>query len=209
MKKLKFFGAAKMGLGPLFVLLTSMPIWAQTDISNSPVATGLSVQAKPNIMLLMKNSGTTGFTHMPDSVEPQTTGALPVGYKNTLCNLLYYNPAQTYFVPKASDGTPLPTPSMTAAYYNYFVDNVTTVNLTTSFRAHDATTRRVLFSVVDPAQAAYYYTYSGTQTLTPGAGACMDVDSNATQTASGGGTFTRVLVSATSGRLGRYVSRRI
>ncbi|MFM7462224.1 MAG: hypothetical protein ACKO15_15450, partial [Burkholderiales bacterium] len=44
-----FFGA--------LLLLACQTGFAQTDIATTPVASGVTVNAKPNIMLLMKNSG--------------------------------------------------------------------------------------------------------------------------------------------------------
>ena len=58
---------------------------------------------KPNIMLLMDNSGSMGWTHMPDEIET-VTGVKSIGYKSAQCNRLYYNPTTSYLVPKRSNG---------------------------------------------------------------------------------------------------------
>ena len=83
--------AVTMGLGAAFA--------AQTDISSSPLSSTSSAQVKPNVMLLMDTSGSMGWGHMPDEVE-SLTGIGSVGYKSGQCNVLYYNPKQTYLIPK-------------------------------------------------------------------------------------------------------------
>ncbi|MFN8986955.1 MAG: hypothetical protein ACK5VR_11675, partial [Burkholderiales bacterium] len=182
------------------LLLACQTAFAQTDIATTPVASGVSVNAKPNIMLLMKNSGTTGFTHMPDDVEPASSTPMPIGYKNYQCNLSYYNPNTTYVIPKAADGTSLPTPSFGAAYYNYFLTPSVLTNLSTSFQAWDANTQRLTTRAADTPQQAYYYLYAGPETLSGTSAPCTDADSGEpSQTTAGGGTFNRVLVSQTSG----------
>src|SRR5205085_4243327 len=69
----------------------------------------------------------------------------------------------------------------------------------------DAKTLRAQGSVpADPAQAAYYYVYTGPQApLTYSSTPCRQNDPSASIAATGGGNWTRVIVSATSGRPGR------
>ena len=208
---------ASASLAAMALLLTgiSQPSFAAlTDLSPTPIAANAAVQAKPNIMLLMDTSGSMAWTHMPDEVEKvgtvDYTGS--IGYRSTQCNQIYYNPAVDYILPKYPDGTFFPQPSFSAAPYAGFVSYYTAadatdlsiVDLGASFRAFDAKTLRAQGSVpADPAQPAYYYTYSGAQTLTYSSAACRQPDVGATTAAVGGGTWTRVLVSATSGRVGR------
>jgi Tfp pilus tip-associated adhesin PilY1 len=191
---------------------------AQTDISSSPLSSTVSAQVKPNVMLLMDTSASMGWGHMPDEVEgaPGSTysdGQKSVGYKSAQCNVLYYNPVQKYDLPKKPDLSLFPAPSFTAApyagYAAYYVNaagkELTTVNLQTSFQAYDydsATGRGTLRTTGsnDTPQQAYYYVYSGTQTLRFDSPACRTLDTGAVSIpAVGGGTWTRVLVSSTSG----------
>lgn len=171
---------------------------AMTDISDAPFLSTASSQLKPNIMLLMDTSNSMRFSHMPDEIEGANSGAMPIGYKSFQCNVLYYNPNQTYVIPKDGSGTALPTPSFTAAPYNYYSTDTTTVNLSTSFRAYDTATRQYQ-TVSDAAQPAYYYLHSVTGSKSYLSPPCTDVDVGATVAANGGGTWTRVVVSATSG----------
>ena len=73
------------------------------------MASATSAAVKPNIMLLMDASGSMARTHMPDELET-TAGPTSIGYKSSQCNVLYYNPAQTYTLPKRADGTFFPRP---------------------------------------------------------------------------------------------------
>jgi hypothetical protein len=206
--------AALAAVALLLTTLSQSSFAALTDLSPTPIAANAAVQAKPNIMLLMDTSGSMAWTHMPDEVEKvgtvDYTGS--IGYRSTQCNSIYYNPAIDYILPKYPDGTFFAQPSFNAAPYAGFVSYYTAadatdlsiVNLGTSFRAFDAKTLRAQGSVpADPAQPAYYYVYSGAQTLTYASPACRQSDPGATTAAVGGGTWTRVLVSATSGRVGR------
>ncbi|HEX2659191.1 MAG TPA: hypothetical protein VHU40_13000, partial [Polyangia bacterium] len=199
----------------LALSLAAMPaLAAQTDISSSPLTSTNSAQVKPNIMLLMDTSGSIGWGHMPDEVEEDlkvgwSSGQNSIGYKSAQCNVLYYNPATAYALPKQSNGLPFPTPSFTAARYNAFdTGSIALVDLSASFQAYDtnlwggtpsAGTLKVK-GVNDTPQAAYYYVHSGGNPITSYASpACTDTDVGATVAASDGGTWTRKLVSATSG----------
>ncbi|MDQ6627330.1 MAG: PilC/PilY family type IV pilus protein [Pseudomonadota bacterium] len=178
---------------------------ALTDISDSPIAGTTGAQTKPNIMLLMDASGSMGWSHMPDEVEV-ATGIGSIGYKSAQCNVLYYNPLTVYALPKKPDGSNFPTPFFGAARYTGFGDYATPINvavtdLSSSFRAYDGSTLRVTTSTPDAAQAAYYYVYSGPQTLSYGSAACRQADVNAPVPAvgPGGGNWARKIVSTTSG----------
>ena len=200
-------------LGGMMVLVASashlmMARGAQTDLSSTPITNSAAAQAKPNIMLLMDTSGSMGWSHMPDEVE-SVTGIGSIGYKSSQCNALYYNPNTVYGLPRKADGTFFPTPSFTAAYYNVYKDLYTTpaasptlVNLSTSFKAYDDETLRLNLlgdpysPFNDTPQPAYYYVYTGTQTLSYASAPCTDPDVGATVGATGGGTWTRVVVGA-------------
>ena len=200
------------GLGTAFA--------AQTDISNSPLSATSSAQIKPNVMLLMDTSGSMGWGHMPDEVEDaggalkSANGIGTIGYKSAQCNVLYYNPKLTYEIPKKPDLSLFAAPSFTAAPYAgfvaYFVSpdntdplNISTVNLSTSFKAYDDKTLRKSGNN-DIAQSAYYYVHSSAVPIKYDSAPCIQNDGNGPNSsgsfaANGGGTWTRVLVSATSG----------
>jgi hypothetical protein len=170
---------------------------ALTDVSDAPFFNSTSSQLKPNIMLLMDTSNSMRFSHMPDEIETDG-GPMPIGYKSHQCNVLYYNPNQAYDLPKASSGTPLPTPAFAAAPFNYYSTDNSTVDLGSLFRAY-ATSTRQYQTVSDTAQPAYYYVHSvaGQKNyLNP---PCTDLDVGASVAAGDGGTWTRILVSSSSG----------
>ena len=168
---------------------------AQTDISNNPIASSTSAAVKPNIMLLMDASGSMARTHMPDELET-TAGPTSIGYKASQCNVLYYNPAQLYTLPKRFDGTFFPTPAFNGAPYAgfgayYAVPDLSTTNLNNQFVAYDNTSLDVVSPFPDTPQRAYYYVYTGIQTLKFDAQPCTQHDGGATVAATGGGTWTK------------------
>ncbi|AZN36776.1 pilus assembly protein [Iodobacter ciconiae] len=119
---------------------------AQT--ADKPLSTLTSGDVKPNIMFTIDDSGSMAWTHMPDSVGGYgtLTTAYPnlltkVGYRASLCNGVYYNPAITYQAPKNANGTSMPDASFTSAWYNGFSSGSTTThNLSNAFFAYDNTT---------------------------------------------------------------------
>ena len=188
------------------LLLAATPLThALTDISNRPISDSATVDVKPNIMLLMDTSGSMGFSHMPDEVEG-VNAALPIGYKSYQCNSIYYNPNTTYRLPKDASGVDLPTPSFNAARYNYYSTNVSVVDLGSAFQAYDNSTRVNQDTTAnDTPQAAYYYLYTGPETLNYSTLPCTLPDSTTnigqtgTVTTPGGGLWTRKLVGSNSG----------
>ena len=183
-----------------------------TDITQTPLIVTSSAQAKPNIMLLMDNSGSMGRTHMPDEVE-NITGVKSIGYKSPQCNALYYSPTGTYLLPKKYDGSPFPVPDFNAAPYAgygaFFVppDATPPTNLNSEFVPYDWGRNTVLGPVGAPTSgpsagfaaatpgAAFYYTYSGPEPLKYDAAPCTQRDTGASVATPGGGVWTRVDVS--------------
>ena len=215
----------------LIMALAVVPVAfaALTDLASAPVNAGGGTAVKPNIMLIMGTANSMKFSHMPDSVEPDPTVPaddathkyMQIGYTNSQCNQLYYNPNQVYGLPKGPDGLFLPTPSFTAAEYDYYSAPGTLVNLSTSFSAYDKNTRKnqavqdnlnfdpAIDITADPAQPAYYLAYSGPETLSYTASPCSDgaytpfaygvAASGQVYNTAGGGKFTKKRVTATSG----------
>src|SRR4051812_15598827 len=161
------------------VLIGNSPAHAATDISNSPVTTISAASVKPNLMLLMDASGSMERSHMPDEAE-SVMGADKVGYKNSSCNSLYYNPTLNYSVPRKADGSFFtPVPSFTSAPYNGFLSyyavptpaqlagdpvlaawwgkQTSTVDLSTSFMPYDFVTLLVGVVTYPAPEPGYYY----------------------------------------------------
>ncbi|MCX7896390.1 MAG: PilC/PilY family type IV pilus protein [Rhodocyclaceae bacterium] len=137
----------------------SLPASAgNVDLADKPLASGTSGEVKPNVMIILDDSGSMGWTHLPDHVRGLRT---TVGYKSAQCNGVYYNPNVTYLPPLKADGTRYPNVDFFNAPYDGYNASSTKVNLSTSFKAYDNTTS--YNGGDDTPQAAYYYTYSGTQ----------------------------------------------
>ena len=192
--------------GILYATLVSMVFsqgqaFAQvTDISTVPLASSSSALVKPNILFTLDDSGSMAWSHMPDEAESLTG---KVGYRNHLCNTVYYNPAIKYLPPRKADGGNFPDASFTAARYDgYDLDasgnqQSAVVDLSAKFIAFDNTTSSGNGS--DTQQAAYYWRWKGT-------GSPVKTDfSNLTSgecnksTSSAGSNWEKVIVSTTSG----------
>jgi hypothetical protein len=184
----------------LAMTLASISQGGQTDIAATPIASTTAALVKPNIMLLMDASGSMARTHMPDEVETMM-GPTSVGYKSSQCNTLYYDPAQRYPRPKMYDGSLFPLQLFGAARYagfgNYHaVPDLRITNLNSEFVAYDASTLEVPSPFPDTPQAAYYYVYTGPETLSFATAPCTQVDTGTTNVTPGGGTWTKVNVAA-------------
>jgi len=177
-----------------------------TDISQTPILASSPAEVKPNIMLLMDASSSMGRTHMPDEVEALVTSPPSIGYKSAQCNALYFNPLQTYTVPKRYTDLPFTTPSFDDAPYAgfgefYATPDLRRVNLNNAFVAYDNTTLEVQPAVyLDPPQAAYYYVYTNSSGVRPDkldytSALCRQQDNRRTDPTPDGGTWTRYDVS--------------
>ena len=172
------------------VLLPAAGMAQLTDIASVPLASSASTTVKPNILFTLDNSGSMAWSHMPDAINVWTGF---VGYKNHLCNSIYYNPAFTYVPPKNADGTDFTNATFTAALTNGFNSGSATRDLSNSFIAYDNLSGAN--SVTDTAQAAYYYRFNGAGT--PTSVQCQEVSSSVFPHSSA--NFVKVQVSATSG----------
>lgn len=201
-------------IAALIALAAGTAFGAQTDLSSLPLITSAPQVVKPNLLFILDDSGSMAWTHMPDDVEnfgQTSTGTKKYGYVSAQCNGVYYNPAITYTPPiqVSSTGTvtSYPNSSFTAAWWNGFNTGLGTVNLSTSFQAWITSSAQntALAGTNDTAQAAYYYTYSGSQT-TQAAKNYFDTNSTFYKecvsnvgSTPGSGVFTKVTVSSTSG----------
>lgn len=166
-----------------------------TDIASLPVftVTPPSIDVKPNVFLVLDDSGSMSWTYMPDDAG---SFAGRYGYASYQCNGVYYNPAITYTPPVDASGNSFTNQSFTnASNDGYGVIATGSTNLSTSFKAYGS----------DTAQAAYYYKYSGTQTTAQlkdyyNTNSTFYKECNSSiGSTPGSGVFTKVIVSATSG----------
>lgn len=116
-------------LGVLGIVLnTSSQSSGTTEISNEPLATRGNVQAKPNLMFLLDNSGSMNWSYMPDVLgvsndvtdEPYTQW---YGYWTSQCNGIAYDPTLTYLPPLDSAKAPYADSSFNAAWPDGYTKN--------------------------------------------------------------------------------------
>ena len=152
-----------------------------TDVASAPIFTTAvaTTEVKPNVMFVLDDSGSMAWTYMPDTVQTffkDSNGVYEYGYRSSQCNGVYYNPAITYIAPVNAVGVSMGNATFTAAQYDGFntatgtLSTSTgkgTVDLSSQFRADmlvPYSENATYSGLQDPAQAAYYYIYSGTQT---------------------------------------------
>ena len=112
----------------LFASASALP----ADIALAPVNFLSASQAKPNIFFILDDSGSMQSSALGDEVTIngyQNT----IGYRSSLCNKIYYDPAITYPVPVKYDGTSFPQQDFTKALYNGFNSASATVDLSSGF----------------------------------------------------------------------------
>lgn len=182
------------------------------DISNVPLYSANTTEVKPNIFFVLDDSGSMGWAYMPDAVD---TGS--VGYRTSSCNLVYYNPATNYVIPKDYNGDNVnkaTQTSFTAAYTNGY-SCYTSGNSSPETCTSTGTT-----NLSTSTSNNYYWVYTGTGTppeplstecgyspySSSTTGICNDGTSvsNSPPTCSSGKTllWKKVTVSSTSGTAG-------
>jgi type IV pilus assembly protein PilY1 len=114
--------ASSRASGLLLALCTLLAPCAQgaaTDLSNQPLAT-TQINARPNLMFILDDSGSMGSDYMPDDVNNGKSYSSTYGYRSSQCNGLAYNPSVTYdppvtpALPSGTD-TKVSYPAMSAA----------------------------------------------------------------------------------------------
>lgn len=77
---------------------------AATDIADEPIITQTEFKPKPNLMVIMDDSGSMAWDYMPDAAD----GSSAVGFYSSQCNGIAYNPEVDYDPPVFSDGSSYP-----------------------------------------------------------------------------------------------------
>jgi type IV pilus assembly protein PilY1 len=177
---------------------------ALTDIAGAPLASTSSGTVKPNVYFVLDTSGSMAWTHAPDDALDFLSR---YGYKSAHCNSMYYDPKIKYVPPKKSDGTDYPNQSFSSALYDGFDSSSSAINLGSNFFAYDNTTS--FGNGTDTKQAAYYYVYTGTQTVpdftvsgsrrNPSHSTWYNECDSSIGSSPGKNVFTKVTVSSSSG----------
>ena len=154
--------------GILWLILTlASPVQAASvALATSPLATSTTSTVKPNLMLVLDNSGSMDWDHMPDdSTDAGSSVTFSFGYyglRSSQCNMVYFNPVTSYLPPVHADGTSYPDASFTSArtdgYSTASCTASTCINLDNNYKAS------LSLNADATVQSAYYYSYSGIQT---------------------------------------------
>jgi len=173
-------------------LLSPNGMAALVALASSPLATSTATNIQPNVLFVLDDSGSMGWDYMPDAAGNFNSGVY--GAASYQCNGVSYNPSITYLPPVNAAGVSYANATFTAAWNDGFAGGSTT-NLRTSF----------VDAGGDAAQAAFYYSYSGTQTTAE----LRDFSSTSNTfylecksrigNTPGKNVFTKITVSATSG----------
>jgi Tfp pilus tip-associated adhesin PilY1 len=134
---------------------------AVTNINQTPMGTAAAVSAKPNVMVMLDDSGSMDWDYLPDNAKNFSGN---FGFNSSHCNGVYYDPAITYTIPLDSTGIPLNNSAQTsfsAAYVDGYNTASGTVNLNTGFTGGSGSGQSSAPGYLGP---AFYYTYTGTQT---------------------------------------------
>lgn len=205
--------------------MTMIRCFALTDLAQAPINFLLAAPVKPNIYFILDDSGSMQWSFLGDEVTSQQYQNT-VGYRSSLCNKIYYNPAIKYPVPLSATGSEYPQQDFRAARYDGFEAGSIAVNLSNEFMAwrSDSTTPPVPPSTsdiryrIDCATAAgsckpsgtglpnlpepaYYFLYTGNKPERLGDGSDEDHcrDTAYDSGATGHSNWRKVIVSASSG----------
>ena len=103
---------------------------AITDLSSQPLATLPNVEAKPNLMFILDDSGSMDSAYMPDDMSNSGT----YGYRSAQCNGVAYDPTLTYTPPLQSDGkTPYAKATFTKALDDGYDSGGSTTDLSSDY----------------------------------------------------------------------------
>ncbi len=115
--------------------VAAMPIAqaAQTQIADEPLITQPEFKPKPNVMVILDDSGSMNWSYMPDDLGKSNNATDEpyawYGYKAAQCNGVAYDPTITYTPPLKANGDPYPDAGFTTARDDGYVQNGSPVNL--------------------------------------------------------------------------------
>jgi len=147
----------------LVSLVSALPVQAATvALATSPLATSTTSVVKPNVLLVLDDSGSMAWDHMPDDASDGGSAvSWTYGYyglRSSQCNEIYYDPNTTYSPPVDAAKVSYADATFSSAWVDGFNTGSGTVNLNTNFKASQSLNGDSL------GQSAYYYSYSGAQT---------------------------------------------
>jgi len=135
---------------------------ASIALATSPLTTSTTTTVQPNLLLVLDNSGSMDWDHMPDDASDGGSAVtFSYGYyglRSNQCNQVYYDPAINYLPPVDATGASYANATFTGAWTNGYSTGAGTVNLQTSYIASQS------LNADSTGSTAYYYNYSGAQT---------------------------------------------
>jgi type IV pilus assembly protein PilY1 len=143
-------------------LVLSQPALAgQVALATAPLATSSTSAVSPNIMFMLDDSGSMDWDYMPDTVK---NFAGKYGFNSSQCNGVAYNPNITYTPPVKSDGTSYPPSIFTNAPNDGYAGGASSgyTDLSAAYPGGSGT--GASGSNLATPKAAFYFTYTGTQT---------------------------------------------
>ena len=142
-----------------------------TDLATAPLITAAAVTTLPNLLFVLDDSGSMAWANMPDASDSNVSVTFDYGYyglRSSQCNGIYYNPSIVYQPPVYADGTSYPDATFSSAWKDGYKTSSGTVNLSNNFKVEGVYNRLdssgPLLGGDTTGTAAYYFTYSGTQT---------------------------------------------
>ncbi len=111
-------------LAALAVAATPFAQAAKTDIADEPLITQAEFKPKPNLLVVLDDSGSMRNAHMPDELESGSWWVPRynwLGFYASQCNGVAYDPNYTYTPPLKADGTSYPAARFDAAYPDGFI----------------------------------------------------------------------------------------
>ena len=210
------------------LMMTMLRSFALTDLAQAPINFLIASPVKPNIYFILDDSGSMAWSFLGDEVTAQQYQNT-VGYRNSLCNKIYYNPTTNYPVPVNADSSEYPQQNFLAALYDGFQPGSISINLSNAFMAwrSDSTTPPVPSGAGDISyridcangaggckttdaglpnlpESAYYFIYAGNKPDRLGDGSdedhCRDTVYDSSTT--GRSNWRKVIVSQSSGPAG-------
>lgn len=137
----RFLPGAMHLLAASLAAIGVLPAARAVGLANEPIQAANVV--KPNVMLILDNSGSMAWDFMPDGVGSWTDARR----RDYRLNTIYYNPGFDYTasVPKNASGASMGNQPFTAARNDPFTADASTTNLNTSFRSYGGDTPRPAF----------------------------------------------------------------
>lgn len=141
----------RLALGAALALAAVAVGADQTKIADEPPVTMGAAMPKPNLLVIVDDSGNMGDERMPEALARDS-----IGFGNHECNPVAYNPGRTYTPPLRADGKPFPDADFARAPIDGFRADSATIDLHTQVLASVGGTDDYLRTIYDAAGKPYF-----------------------------------------------------